>query len=143
MTTIFSMLKNTASSVWALVEDSKETKRLKHSLLSGEIAKVMTLVQNNPDLINTPFTTPFGQEAYPLHAAIRLNKRLEVSFMIEQGADVNKRDLDGRNGIDYAIRSGDKDLIDAVLNIEKSTSRSRSFEPANTQEVSKFRSKIL
>ena len=60
-------------------------------------------------------------ENSPLHAAVSNGKRDAVAFLIEKGADVNKRNASGETPIVYTAARGDLQMLELLLDNKAST----------------------
>ena len=78
---------------------------------SGDLAKVKTLLQDNPDLV-------FSKDdmgATPLHYAAGHGHRDVAELLLASKAEVNAKDNDGWTPLHYAAYQGHKDLAELLL----------------------------
>jgi ankyrin repeat protein len=75
-----------------------------------EIARLQVMIQNSPDLINSPVSG-----STPLVNAARAGRLRVAAFLLEHGADINAKS-GGETALHAATRRGDKAMVTFLLN---------------------------
>lgn len=78
----------------------------------GDLETVKALLSEDPSLLHD---NSGAEGRYPLHCAIRGNRGDVARFCIEQGADVNAKDIHGASLLNYASYWGLIDIVNLLI----------------------------
>lgn len=92
-------------------------------------AKKYTARICNGDYVHIAFASPLSQVAYN-------HKEIDIAqLLLENGADINKPDLQGAFPLDYAIHTDNKKMINFLISNGGKCSLSRSIEKLQTTQI--------
>jgi hypothetical protein len=78
----------------------------------GDIATIKREIKNGTKL---EITDEFGRT--PLWLAVGIGKRSVIQLLLENGADVEAKNLRGQNILDWALNKGKQDIVNMVIAI--------------------------
>jgi ankyrin repeat protein len=80
----------------------------------GDVAAIRKLAEVSRDVMDKPMAI-WEARRRPLHLAVRRKQREAVEVLLDLGAEIDGRDLEGLTPLDYAALEGDKESVDILL----------------------------
>jgi len=86
----------------------------------GDITRISALLDVNPDLLNVDFAEAhdqfeLGETGTPLHVAAWCGHLKVAEYLLDRGADVNRKDKWGRTPLHYAQEAGGQEMREFLI----------------------------
>jgi outer membrane lipoprotein-sorting protein/thiol-disulfide isomerase/thioredoxin len=100
----------TEKNISETIQNYLEVSPIHDAVVLGDVEKVKTLLEGNPDLVNAKDKN--GRT--PLHLAMNYNQKDIAEVLLANGADVNAKDSHGWTPLYWAERTNRKDLAEIL-----------------------------
>ena len=96
-----------------LLSSCSQDKDLHMAILDNDIDTVKSLLRINRELVNDKESK---LKWTPLHLASALGHEEIITLLIDNGADLNAKDEDGKTPLFYASSKGHKEIVEILIN---------------------------